>query len=244
MDRLLVCDIDGTFVGEPAATAMLAQLLRRPGAPILAFATGRQSYSATSALAQAGVDQGRYLIAGVGSELYRRIGSNWFPMASWPRVSSPWDGERIRRELRSLEALSPQDLAVDAPYKLSYVAAPEAVPAVRGALKRIGAQATVVHSHGDLLDVLPGGIDKGSAVLWLAECLGIPLDRVMTCGNTTNDEAMLRLACPSVVVGGSDAQLLAVAPSMPRTYVAAGACAWGIVEGLRHFGWTDGEVWS
>jgi HAD superfamily hydrolase (TIGR01484 family) len=243
VDRLLVCDIDGTFAGEAEAAAKLLRQLRLPGAPVLAYATGRQSYSATSAIAEYDIDQGSYLISGVGSEIYRRVGGHWFPMATWPRLSAPWDDARIRLALRSVGSLVPQAVAVESPYKLSYVAPPSAVDEVRARLAQIGVEATITHSHGELLDVLPAGIDKGSAVAWLADSLGIPLERVMTCGNSANDTAMLRLACPSVVVSGSEAELLAEAPDLPQTFVAPSDCAWGILDGLRHFGWWDGTAW-
>ncbi len=243
MDRLLVCDLDGTLLGTPDATHELLRLLRRPRAPTLAFATGRQLYSAEAVLTEAGVADGTYLIAGVGTEIYRRIGG-WTPLGAWPRLEAPWDDERVRRALGSVTGIEPQRLANATPYKLSYVAPASSVEAVETALARAGVAATVVHSHGELLDVLPRGIDKGTAVAWLAGRLQVGLDRLMTCGNTMNDLAMLRLACRSVVVGGSEVALLAAAPSLPSTYVAESVHASGIIEGLRYFGWLDGSDWT
>lgn len=243
MPRLLVCDLDGTLLGDDDALSRLLDALHGPDAPVLAFATGRQGYSAAESLARAGVRRGGYLIAGVGSELYRRIGKQWMPIASWPHLERPWDTDRVRQVLLSVPDVRPQPLRSPSAYKLSYFACAQAAQRVRETLHASRIDATVVHSHGDMLDVLPAGVDKGTAVAWLAQHLGIPLADVVTCGNTANDLAMLHLQCASVVVGGSDEELLARAPLLPNTYVASARCAAGIMEGLRAFGWLNESGW-
>lgn len=243
MPRLLVCDLDGTLLGDGEALRELLDALRAPDAPVLAFATGRQGYSARESLVRAGVTRGSYLIAGVGSELYRRIGRQWIPVAGWPHLERPWDVDRVRRVLQGMHDVRPQPVRSPSAYKLSYFAPPQAVDSVRETLEKACIEAALVHSHGDMLDVLPAGIDKGAAVAWLARHLGIALDDVVTCGNTANDLAMLHLECASVVVGGSDTELLARVPALPRTYVATRRCAGGIMEGLRAFGWLNESGW-
>ncbi len=243
MPNLVVCDLDGTLIGDAVSLRELLDLLERPGAPILAFATGRQGYSATELLARWGVRKGAYLIAGVGTEIYRRLGKRWMAVAGWPELRSPWDASRIKRELAAISTLVPQNLPAASAYKLSYVAPPESVAAVATRLRAAHIDATIVHSHGELLDVLPVGVDKGSAAAWLARHLALPFVRMMTFGNTTNDTAMLQLPCPSVIVGDADPALLDAAPAMPNTFVATAPCAGGIIEGLRHFGWLRGSDW-
>ena len=243
MHRLLVCDLDGTLLGDRSSLDALLDLLKLPDAPLLAFASGRQGYSAIAELAQWRVAQGAYLIAGVGTELYRRIGKRWTPMASWPELLRPWNAERVRRELLALPGVRPQQLRASSAYKLSYFAAPQAVQSVRKALDEAQIDATLVHSHGDMLDVLPSGVDKGSAVSWLAKHLGVPLERVAACGNTANDLAMLQLSCAAIAVGGCDDDLRSAAQRLANVYVASEPCAGGIVEGLRAHGWLDGSRW-
>jgi sucrose-phosphate synthase len=243
MSKLLICDLDGTLLGDDASLRILLRYFREPAAPVLAFASGRQGYSATALLAEWDVKLGAYLIAGVGTEIYRRIGKRWMPIGAWPELNAPWDGSRVRGHLAQLEELRPQSITVTSSYKLSYFASADAEQRVARTLHAAGLQATIVHSHGDMLDVLPPGIDKGSAVAWLARRLAIPFERMMTCGNTINDLAMLKLPCASVVVGDSEHALREAATSLPNTYLAKAPCADGVIEGLRAFGWLRGSVW-
>ncbi|MDE2483081.1 MAG: HAD-IIB family hydrolase [bacterium] len=239
--RLLVCDLDGTLVGNDAALAWLLDALTWDGAPMLAFATGRQHDSACALLERANVRAGAYLIAGVGSEIYERDGDAWRALP-WPPASSTWDAERIRTSLADVPELHPQ--AVHSPHKISYVAHPRTLARVRDALEGSGITATLVHSHDELLDILPPGVDKGSAVRHLAERLGLRLDAVMTCGDTENDLAMLALPGPAVIVGNAHPRLRAAAVRMRNVYIARAEAAAGIREGLERFGWLTTLGWS
>lgn len=243
MVRALVCDLDGTLLGEPASLRILLNLLAGRDAPLLVCASGRQGFSATALLSEWGVSAARYLIAGVGTELYRRIGKTWTPIGAWPQLQHPWEAQRVRSELRAISTLEPQPIPVTSPYKLSYYAAPEAVDEVRSRLQRASIEATIVYSHNGMLDVLPQGTDKGGAVAWLLQRLQIPMENAVVCGNTANDLSMLRLPCAGIVVGESDAELLEAVPSLPDTYAAAAPCAAGIIEGLQYFGWLRGSCW-
>lgn len=242
--RLLVTDLDGTLFGDDASLEILLRALEKPDAPVVAFATGRQGFSAMPLLDRRTAAAGEYLIAGVGTEMYRRVGKRWLAIAQWPYLRAPWDPQRIRRVLADIATLRPQTLRAESAYKVSFVAPADAVREVRKALRAARIDAVVIHSHGELLDILPAGIDKGSATQWLAGRLGVPMPSTMTCGNTANDVGMLQLPCASVVVGNADGELREALPRLPNTFAAEAACAAGIVEGLHHFGWLRGSVWS
>lgn len=243
MRKLLVCDLDGTLLGEPEPLDHLLSLFELPGAPVLAFATGRQHESAVGALAEWGICAGGYLLAGVGSEAYRREAhGGWALMEGWPPAVDGWDALRVRHELQTLSALAPQP--VWSPHKVSFLAPREMLGETRATLRRAQINATLVHSHGDLLDVMPAGVHKGSAVRWLAQRLGIRLASTMTCGDSENDLAMLALPGPSVIVGGADVRLIQCVSELPRAYIARDRCAAGIVEGLIQVGWLRGDAWA
>lgn len=72
---------------------------------------------------------------------------------------------------------------------------------------------------GRFIDVLPQGWDKGKAVLYLAECLGIAPDEVVVFGDSDNDLAMLAAVPNSVTVANATPEIAAAS----RWHI--GACA-------------------
>jgi Cof subfamily protein (haloacid dehalogenase superfamily) len=68
-------------------------------------------------------------------------------------------------------------------------------------LSSYAGEAAIHGSKPYLLEVLPPGTDKGSALATLAEKLAVPREAVMAVGDSMNDEAMLRWAgCPVAMV--------------------------------------------
>ena len=70
---------------------------------------------------------------------------------------------------------------------------------------RFGEEITVVYPGDDFVDVHRKGIDKASALSFLAEKEGIQPEEIMAFGNTENDVSMLRYAGVSYAVANADA---------------------------------------
>jgi Cof subfamily protein (haloacid dehalogenase superfamily) len=64
-----------------------------------------------------------------------------------------------------------------------------------------------------ILDLLPKGVSKQSALARLAERLGIAQEETMAIGDNWNDEAMLDWAGVGVLMGNATAELRAMAPA-------------------------------
>lgn len=75
----------------------------------------------------------------------------------------------------------------------------------------VGDRATVVQSHARIVEVNPLGADKGSALAWLAEHLGIARENVMAIGDQHNDVTMLRWAGLGVAMGNASPEIQSVA---------------------------------
>jgi hydroxymethylpyrimidine pyrophosphatase-like HAD family hydrolase len=58
----------------------------------------------------------------------------------------------------------------------------------------LGERAIVLTSKPYFLEVLPPGADKGSALIRLADMLGLPMSGTMAIGDAMNDLGMLRAA--------------------------------------------------
>lgn len=57
--------------------------------------------------------------------------------------------------------------------------------------KELEGRADVFISKPFFLEVMPNGVGKGQAVLWLADYLGIPREQTMAFGDSMNDESMI-----------------------------------------------------
>ena len=75
----------------------------------------------------------------------------------------------------------------------------------------IGDEATLFASKPYFLEVLPPKTDKGVALAWVAEKLGVPREAVLAIGDSMNDEAMLRWAGIGVAMANGDDRIKDIA---------------------------------
>ena len=88
--------------------------------------------------------------------------------------------------------------------KVLFVADPEQIPAMSPVLNaRFAGQADVVQSHARFIEVVPKGVDKGTALAWLAQHFDIPQSEVLAAGDQGNDLAMVEWAGTGVAIGNA-----------------------------------------
>jgi Cof subfamily protein (haloacid dehalogenase superfamily) len=71
----------------------------------------------------------------------------------------------------------------------------------------IGDDVTLFTSKPYFLEILPSGVDKGSALAKVAEIIGVRQEEVMAVGDSMNDEAMIRWAGYGVAMANGDERL-------------------------------------
>ena len=88
--------------------------------------------------------------------------------------------------------------------KVLYVAEPEHIPAMAPVLqRRFTGLAEIVRSHAMFIEVVPLGVDKGSALAWLAQHFGIPREQVLAAGDQENDITLIDWAGVGVAMGNA-----------------------------------------
>ena len=233
----LICDLDGTLLGDRESLAqLLAWLREQRGRLAFGVATGRKLDSALWALKAWGVPTPDVIISGIGTEI--RYGFNrGFDLAWENHIRQGWRREELLQALKEVPGLRPQHRRRQGPYKLSYDVKPGRVPPLESLvaiIHRAGLRANLVLSHNRHLDVLPHCASKGQALRYLAFKWGIPLDRFLVAGNSGNDRDMLIGDMLGIVVGNHSPEL-ATLRGRARIYFANQPCAAGILEGIRHY---------
>lgn len=237
VDRMLICDIDNTLIGDRGALARLVKVIEAAGHSLaFGIATGRRLDSAVRILKEWGAPVPDLLITAVGSEVH--YGANPQADHEWSQhIDFRWDREAIFETLRELPGLRLQPASEQRRHKVSYYADPTrmpGVPAIRRALRRRGVHVNVIYSHQAYIDILPIRASKGLAVRFVADRWGLSMDHVLVAGDSGNDEEMLIGHSLGVVVGNHSPELEHL-KGRKRVYFARDAHAAGVLEGIEHY---------
>jgi len=228
-----VSDIDGTLTGDAAALDELKLILESHRDRVsFGVASGRSPALVEEAVLEFGLPAPELIIAAAGSEIAE---PDWLGAAWTGQMAPGWDRAATERLLAGVDGLVAQDSAGQGAFKVSWLAGVAAAERARLALDGAGVRANLVHSHGRFLDVMPRGVDKGSAVRFAAERLGAGLERTIVAGDSGNDEAMLLCGARPVLVANFDREVAHLA-ARPDVYTAPRPHAGGVIDGLRYHG--------
>ncbi len=265
----LACDIDDTLLstGNPGVSAQylegLCAVIQQQRADLnrpfyFGTVTGRTLEShiereqQVPALAAA-TSIMDFKITAVGAEPYILTPAGAVPMPGWPEAPG-WDREAITGILSGRSELQMQSQIAQRQHKISFdvsgVADSSHDSYVREverqlAQQRLGAQ--VIFSSGMFLDILPTGVNKGTA---LARTVGaLVMQRpakvqestpanvfIAAAGDSMNDRDLLQAADLAILPGNAHRSLREWAQNtVPRhkLYIAEAKFAAGILEGLR-----------
>lgn len=241
---LLLCDIDHTLLGDAESLReLLGWLEAHRSETVFGVATGRVLGSALKVLADWGVPMPDVLVTAVGSEIHYG-GARPVEDASWRRaIDVRWQPHLLREVLEGVPGLRLQPRPDQRRFKLSYFVDPNrasSVAEVRRRLRQHDLSARAIFSHGTFLDLLPSRASKGGALRHLSNRWGISLERVLVAGDSGNDADMLTSGARAVVVGNHSPELLPLR-GQAGVYFARAEHAAGVLEGIRHHSFPEGE---
>jgi sucrose-phosphate synthase len=237
LEYMLITDIDDTLLGgDPEALAKLTDLLKQHR-PVLGFgvATGRKADSALEVLKTNNVPTPDIVISSVGSRISysdkNRIDKGW-----QTHISKDWKPERIRSLLADLDFIRPQAQDLQGPYKRSYYMEPgkDRLARIHHVLTQNRIRYTLIYSQDRYLDILPFRASKGKAIRYLSYKWEIPLNHFLVCGDSGNDEEMLK-GEPLGLVVGNFCRELAHLKNAKNIYFAQKPHAEGMMEGIHHY---------
>ncbi len=241
LNYFLITDIDNTLIGggEENLERLLALIRENRDRFGFGVATGRTAESAAEYLEELGVMPPDVIISSVGTEIY--YGDSRLYDAGWDRhLSRKWNRERIQAVLENFPFLKIQEAETQRRFKLSYYMDPskENITLIHDALTKNKLRYKLIYSGDRFLDVLPFRASKGKAIRYLSYKWEIPLENIAVCGDTGNDEEMLRGDSLGIVVGNYSPEL-AVLRGLKNIYFARAPYAGGILEGLEHYGFCE-----
>ncbi len=241
LEHFLVTDIDNTLIGDdnPQLEELLQKLREHRQKIGFGIATGRTVESARAYLEAHHVDPPDIMITSVGSELY--YGKKLQYSQGWAsHISQDWNREKIRKLLDEFDFLEYQDADTQRAFKISYNMTPgkDRLAKIHNILLKNKCRYKLIYSHNKYLDILPYRASKGKAIRYLSYKWGIPLANFLVCGDSGNDEEMLKGDVKAVVVGNYSDELETIKGSR-HVYFAEAPCAGGILEGMKHYGFVE-----
>lgn len=237
VERLLICDVDNTLLGDHDALRELLTRIHENEYRIgIGIATGRNIQSTLRILREWKVPLPDLIISSAGSEIY--YGSQVTPDPSWPRhIDYRWSRDKLIEAMKKIPGLELQAPEEQLHHKISYNVDQDHMPPLNDIVRELRQQnlhANVSYSLQAYLDLTPIRASKGHALRYIAMKWGLPLDNVLAAGDSGSDIGMLSGHTLGVVVGNHSPELRKLR-GKPRIYFAQGHYARGVLEGLEHF---------
>jgi len=238
VDRILVCDIDNTLIGDEQSLKELLDRIHSMGGKVgFGIATGRNIDSTMKILKEWKVPTPDLLITAVGSEIH--YGHQMINDSDWKRhINYRWQPAAVKKAIRKFPGLKMQAASEQLQFKISFDVDPNKVPPMKeisAFLRQHDLHVKLIYSHQAYLDIMPIRASKGLAVRYIAMKWGITPDRILVAGDSGNDEEMLKGNTLGVVVGNHSKELARL-KGRGRIYFAEKHYAGGVIEGMDHYG--------
>jgi sucrose-phosphate synthase len=237
LDYFIITDIDNTLLaGSDKSLEQLMKLLQDNRDNIgFGVATGRVLESALDILEANNIITPDIIISGVGSEI--TYGKSLYRDKGWEKhISKNWNRDLIMSQLEDVDYLTKQPEKAQTAFKISYNMLPgkDHLPRLHHLLTQKRFRYTLIYSHEKYLDILPYRASKGKAIRYLSYKWEIPLKNFLICGDSGNDEEMLRGEPAGIVVGNYSSELEHLR-KMKNIYFAQNNASSGIIEGIEHY---------
>ncbi len=225
---LLVSDVDGTLTGSDEGVAALAGI----GIQVSLVLNGsrpRESVLRTLELLPLTLRVDG-LISAMGTEICL-AGAD---QPEWIDHFRDWDRGPVD-EFMEKAGVVPHLPEMQSRYKASFAVPAERWPYFRRKILDLSPRSQVVTSGNSDFDVIPSAAGKDNATRWVARKLGFDSSRVIVAGDSANDLAMFNAVRMAIAVGNARPELIERADPN-RTYFAREESAFGVIEGLKHWG--------
>ena len=151
-------------------------------------------------------------------------------------ISAKWNREKIVDLLEDFAFLKYQRTETQRRFKISYELEPgkDRLAMIHERLLRNQCRYNLIYSLKRYLDILPFRASKGKAIRYLSYKWEIPLGNFLVCGDSGNDEEMLRGEPLGVVVANYSPELNKL-KGIRGIYFAKQNYSGGILDGIKRY---------
>ncbi len=237
---LLISDVDDTLLGDDKTLRdFSAWYAQHRDCLKLVYSSGRFYESIVQSILDTPLPEPGAVIGGVGTNI--RLHPSGEELEAWHDViNRGWDPDRIREIVKEFPDIEMQPQEFQSRFKISYYyhdAGEKELEALKDRFKKEDMEVTLVYSSSRDLDILPKGVSKGTAALFLASFWSFDKDHVIVAGNSGNDRALFEQGFYGIVVANAHEELKEL--KGPRIYHSRNEIAAGVLEGLKH--WINGD---
>lgn len=238
-DLFIICDLDGTLV-EGNQTNGLEHLKQwisdHQEKVVFGIASGRNRELTRQAFLNYNLPNPDILICSAGTEMYYT--EKFITDNGWEsHIDFQWEKEELQYVLLKFPGIRLQEPEAQWRYKLSYYVDDnfdeDDMANLHKFLDDHKLRAKILLTENHYLDILPFRASKGSAVRYLSYKWKIPLDQIITAGNSGNDIDMLKGKTKGIVVANHSPEMEELKKNK-LIYFSKEALSTGVLEGIHY----------
>lgn len=236
--QFIISDLDGTLV-EGSKVDGLAELKQwivdHKDTVVFGVASGRNREITEQAFDNYDLPVPDILICSAGSEIYYT--DKFIPDNGWEsHIDYKWKRKELQQELSKFPGIRLQEPEAQWRFKLSYYVTPDFDEDDMANLYKFlddrRLRAKILLTENKFLDFLPFRASKGNAVRYLSYKWKVPLEHIITAGNSGNDKDMLNGKTKGIVVANYSPELEELR-SNKFIYFTKNSLSRGVLEGIK-----------
>lgn len=235
----IISDLDGTLVDKDKFNGLneLKQWIGdKKDKIVFGVASGRNKEITKQAFSDYNLPYPDILICSAGSEIYYT--DKLIPDNGWEsHIEYQWKRKELANALNKFPGLRLQEDDAQWKFKISYYVdnnfTDDDVADLYKYLDDKKLRAKILLTENHYLDVLPFRASKGSAVRYLSYKWKIPMEHIITAGNSGNDIDMLKGKAKGIVVANYSRELEGLRKNK-LIYFSKNNLSEGVLEGIKH----------
>lgn len=235
--KFIISDLDGTLVDGKeinGLTEFKEWIERNREHTVFGIATGRNKEITRQALIDYDLPDPDIIICSAGSEVYYT--HKFIPDNGWEsHIDFQWKKQELETELMKFPGIRLQEEDAQWRFKLSYYVDKtfnqDDMANLHKFLDDRKLRAKILLTENRYLDLLPFRASKGGAVRYLSYKWKMPLENIITAGNSGNDLDMLKGKSRGIVVANHSPELAELKKSK-SIYFSESPLAKGVLEGI------------